>query len=49
MLKTFESLDVSQRAALTADLKTLIAQSNLARDGTMVVPGDYLQAVIVKR
>ena len=49
VLKTFESLDAPQRAALTADLKTLIAQSNLARDGTMVVPGQYLQAVIVKR
>jgi SAM-dependent methyltransferase len=49
VLKTFESLDVPQRAALTADLKILIAQSNVARDGTMVVPADYLQAVIVKR
>ena len=49
VLKAFEALDASQRTALTADLKTLIAQFNVARDGTMVVPGDYLQAVIVKR
>ncbi len=49
VLKTFESLDAPQRAALTANLKTLIAQFNVARDGTMVVPGDYLQAVVVKR
>jgi hypothetical protein len=35
--------------ALISDLKTLIAQFNVARDGTMVVPSEYLQAVIVKR
>jgi hypothetical protein len=49
VLKAFESLDAPQRTALTADLKTLIAQFNVAHDGTMVVPADYLQAVIVKR
>ena len=35
--------------ALHADIKALIAQFNLARDGTMVVPGEYLQVVIEKR
>jgi ubiquinone/menaquinone biosynthesis C-methylase UbiE len=49
VLKAFESLDAPQRAALHTDLKTLIAQFNIARDGTMVVPGDYLQAIILKR
>jgi hypothetical protein len=49
VLKAFEMLDAQRRAALTADLKTLIAQFNVARDGTMVVPAEYLQAVIVKR
>jgi ubiquinone/menaquinone biosynthesis C-methylase UbiE len=49
VLKTFEALDRQRRAALTAELKTLIAQFNVARDGTMVVPAEYLQAVIVKR
>jgi ubiquinone/menaquinone biosynthesis C-methylase UbiE len=49
VLKAFDSLDAPQRTALTADLKALIAQFNVARDGTMVVPADYLQAVIVKR
>jgi SAM-dependent methyltransferase len=49
VLKAFETLDSRYHPALTADLKTLIAQFNVADDGTMVVPGEYLQAVIVKR
>jgi ubiquinone/menaquinone biosynthesis C-methylase UbiE len=49
VLKAFEALDAAQRTALTTDLKILIAQLDVARDGTMVVPGEYLQAVIVKR
>lgn len=49
VLKTFEALDPAARNALTGDLKELIARFNAARDGTMVVPGEYLQAVIVKR
>jgi SAM-dependent methyltransferase len=49
VLKAFETLDARWHSALTADLKTLIAQFNVARDGTMVVPSEYLQAVIVKR
>jgi ubiquinone/menaquinone biosynthesis C-methylase UbiE len=49
VLKTFETLNARLQDSLTADLKTLIAHFNMARDGTMVVPGEYLQAVIVKR
>jgi ubiquinone/menaquinone biosynthesis C-methylase UbiE len=49
VLKVFEALDAPSRVALTVDLKTLIAQFNLARDGTMVVPGEYLQAIIATR
>jgi len=49
VLKVFEALDAEKQAALTQDLKTLIARFNVARDGTMIVPGDYLQVVIVKR
>jgi SAM-dependent methyltransferase len=48
VLKAFEALDAPSGVALTADLKTLIAQFNLAHDGTMVVPSEYLQAIIVK-
>jgi ubiquinone/menaquinone biosynthesis C-methylase UbiE len=49
VLKTFEALDADKQAALTRDLKALIARFNVASDGTMVVPSDYLQAVIIKR
>lgn len=49
VLKTFEALDPAAQTALTADLKALIARFNLAKDGTVVIPSEYLQAVIVKR
>lgn len=49
VLKVFEALDAPSQDALTSDLKRLIARFNQARDGTMVVPGEYLQAVIEKR
>lgn len=49
VLKAFEALDVTQQKALHVDIKALIAQHNQARDGTMVVASEYLQAVIEKR
>ena len=49
VLKAFEALDASQQRLLHADIKELIAQHNQARDGTMVVASEYLQAVIEKR
>jgi ubiquinone/menaquinone biosynthesis C-methylase UbiE len=49
VLKAFETLDAAKQQDLTTDLKSLIARFNTARDGTIVVPGEYLQAVIVKR
>jgi ubiquinone/menaquinone biosynthesis C-methylase UbiE len=48
VLKAFESLDPAMRPALNADIKALIGRFNLARDGTMVVPSEYLQVVIEK-
>ena len=49
VLKAFEALDTARQQELTGELKDLIARFNKARDGTMVVPAEYLQAVIVKR
>ena len=46
VLKAYESLDRKTGNALTADIKSLIARFNLADDGTMVVPSEYLQVVI---
>jgi len=47
--KAFAALPEAGQSALEADLIDLIARFNRARDGTMVVPGDYLQVVVVKR
>ena len=49
VLKTFAALDAAAQAALTSDLRALIAQFNRSGDGTMVVPGEYLEIVITKR
>ncbi len=49
LLKAFAALDANGQAALTADLFGLIGRFNLATDGTMIVPGKYLEAVITRR
>jgi ubiquinone/menaquinone biosynthesis C-methylase UbiE len=49
VVKAFAALDASERTALAADVRALIDRLNRAEDGTMVVPGEYLEAVIVKR
>ena len=48
-LKAFDAVGESGRAALEADMLDLIARFDRADDGTMVVPSEYLEAVIVKR
>ena len=48
ILKAFENLDADAGRALTDDIKGLIKWFNLAHDGSMVVPAEYLQAVIEK-
>ncbi len=48
-LKAFEAVGEAGRDALESDLLDLIAQFNRADDGTMVVPNEYLEAVIVRR
>ncbi len=49
ILKTFAALDEGKRKGLRNDLLTLIARLNKADDGTMVVPSEYLQVVMVKK
>jgi len=49
MLKAFSALKVSQQTRLQQDLYELIARMNKASDGTMVVPSEYLEVVIIKR
>jgi ubiquinone/menaquinone biosynthesis C-methylase UbiE len=47
--KSFEFVGEEGREALEADLLDLIARFNRAGDGSMVVPSEYLEAVIVRR
>jgi len=49
MLKAFAALDDTNQRRLADDLLALIASLNSARDGTMVVPSEYLEIVITKR
>jgi ubiquinone/menaquinone biosynthesis C-methylase UbiE len=49
MLKAFAALDETNQQALKKDLLALIASMNRAQDGTMVVPSEYLEIVILKR
>jgi ubiquinone/menaquinone biosynthesis C-methylase UbiE len=49
MLKAFGTLDDAGQRALRADLHALIARMNDAEDGTVAVPSEYLEVVIVKK
>jgi ubiquinone/menaquinone biosynthesis C-methylase UbiE len=47
--RAFASLDAQKQAALEADILALLETSNRDTNGTLVVPSEYLEAVIVKR
>jgi ubiquinone/menaquinone biosynthesis C-methylase UbiE len=49
VLKAYAALDAHQQASLTQDLLRLIASSNRAHDGSMVVPSAYLEVVVTRR
>jgi ubiquinone/menaquinone biosynthesis C-methylase UbiE len=48
MLKAFEALDAAGQKGLTRDLIGLIDELNTSGDSSMVLPGEYLEAVISK-
>ena len=48
VLKAFAALDATGQAGLEADLRALIAERNLAGDGTAVIPSEYLEAVVIR-
>lgn len=48
VLKTFSALEPAKQHALQDDLLALVATFNRADDGTMVVPGEYLEVVITR-
>lgn len=45
-IRAFESLDDAGKAALQQDILDLVARFNRADDGSMVVPSQYLEAVV---
>jgi ubiquinone/menaquinone biosynthesis C-methylase UbiE len=47
--KAFGALDAVAQAQLAGDLLALSERFNVAADGTMVVPTDYLEVVVTKR
>jgi len=48
VVKAFAAIDPVARMALEADLRLLIDRFNVAEDGTMVVPSEYLEIVVTK-
>jgi ubiquinone/menaquinone biosynthesis C-methylase UbiE len=48
-IRTFDALDADGKADLERDILDLIARFNRADDGSMVVPSEYLEVVIVIR
>jgi SAM-dependent methyltransferase len=46
LLKAFAALDAPARADLERDVLMLIARFNRSGDGTMMVPGEYLETVV---
>jgi len=49
VLKTFAALEPAGQEALRRDLIALVERLNRSGDGSMVVPGDYLQVVITRK
>jgi ubiquinone/menaquinone biosynthesis C-methylase UbiE len=49
VLKAFAAIDAEARVLLEADLYALLEKFNVADDGTLVVPSEYLEVVITKR
>ena len=48
MVKTFAAIDPPAQDALAADLHALSGEFNVAKDGSLVIPSEYLEAVITK-
>jgi ubiquinone/menaquinone biosynthesis C-methylase UbiE len=48
IMMAFAAIDPEAREALEADLHALLAKFNVAEDGTLAVPSEYLEVVITK-
>jgi ubiquinone/menaquinone biosynthesis C-methylase UbiE len=49
VLKAFSALDGSIQSALETDLLALASRFNIAADGTLVAPSEYLEVVLTKK
>jgi SAM-dependent methyltransferase len=49
VVKAFAAIDPPAREALDADLYALLGKFNTARDGTLVLPSEYLEVVITRQ
>jgi hypothetical protein len=49
MLQALAALDIAKQRGLINDLLALVGRMNRAEDGTMVVPSEYLEILIVRR
>ncbi len=45
----FQSLDNAGQQGLSQDLVGWLEKYNIAKDGTLVVPAEYLESVAIKR
>jgi ubiquinone/menaquinone biosynthesis C-methylase UbiE len=48
VLKAFAAVDAAKQKALESDILALIGEFNIAKDGTAVIPGEYLEVVVTK-
>jgi hypothetical protein len=47
--KAFAALDAKGQVRLEADIMLLLERMNVAGKSSLVVPGEYLEAVVVKK
>jgi len=47
--KAFGALDAAKQESLERDIRDLLGRFNVAEDGTLVVPSDYIEVVITRR
>ena len=47
--KAFASLDDARQAALARDITALLERLNIAGPSSLIVPGEYLEVIVVKR
>ena len=48
VVKAFEALDAAGAVALETDINALLEKFNTAKDGTLVIPSEYLEVVVTK-